>query len=257
MTNKNVVDALNNNKYLSENVKGDLSIVINRFTESFPDVSLDNLATRLNTLKLNQGSKFLYEEALQYEPVKNTIFVNQEKLKSDNVDAKNALMKTVLSMITAKDNYYGFGGNPSFEALNTGFREIVANNLVGNEGVSDFEDEQILTNAIGEGIGFEVFLKAFFENNANVLATRLFMTTGSDTKVNSLLSKMNNNMYMRRTRGESILFDLQKEVLEYYGTGYSFLMNKLAMESGSKVKYTGYEDLMDYRKQNLETAMKR
>lgn len=257
MANKNVGDALNKNQYLSDSVKNNLSMVIEVFHKQFPEVSLDNLIERLNNVKLEKGSKFLYEEALQYDSLNNIIIVNQEKLKKENVDAKNALMKIVLSMITAKDNYYGFAGNQNFAALNTGFREIVANNLVGNEGISDFEDEQILTNCIGEGIGFEVFLKAFFTNDHRILATHLFMTTESETKVNSLLSKMNNNMYTRQHSGESALYSLQKEVLESYGTGYSFFLNKIAMENGTNVKYTGYEDLINYRKQNLETAMKR
>ena len=49
------------------------------------------------------------------------------------VDAKHSLMMSVLSIITAKDNFYGFNDTGTLEGLNKGITELIANFLVGNE----------------------------------------------------------------------------------------------------------------------------
>ena len=43
-------------------------------------------------------------------------------------------MFAILTIITAKDNFYGFDTNGKLKALNIGVTEMITNFLVGNDG---------------------------------------------------------------------------------------------------------------------------
>lgn len=246
--------SLKQNTMISDAVKGELESLIAIFNKQFPSVSLDNLASRLNDLQIIKGSKYYYRQALQYVPSDNKIFINQELLQTENVDAKHAMMKMILSMITAKDNYYGFGSNRHLTALNIGVREIMANNLVGNDKDSNYIDEQVLTNGIGQAIGLETLLNGFFNNDPDLVMKKMLSLCSDVKKTNYLLENMNNNMQTREAEGISRLFFLQKDVLSMYGSGYNYLMMKNSMETGSNLKYMGSEELGQFLKtQPLET----
>lgn len=245
------------NTKIDENTKGNLEYLISVFQKRFPGVSLDNFCERLKTLQVVRGSKYVFEEATQYNPKDNTIVINQGLLQQEKVDARHSMMKTLLSIITAKDLSYGFATNRSLEALNVGFCEIVANNLVGNEGESSYEDEQILVNSIGSSIGLEPFIDAFFTNNSDLLMTKLFARCGSSVALDKFLSQANHNMHTRKQMGTSRLFALQQDAYLMFGSGYDFIMNKRTMEETIGLKYPESEKLEQLSKTDLVETMKR
>lgn len=240
--------SLEKNTIISDAVKENIEYLITVFNKSFPSVSLDNLSKRLETVEIASGSKLLYGEAIQYASDNNKIIINQTKLNKEESDAKFAMMKTLLSMITAKESYYGFGNNNLLKPLNTGTCEIIANYLVGNEGSSDYLDEQVIVNTLADTVGSDNFIRAFFTNDAGLIKKQLFAKSGSMVAVDGLLEQIANNMATREVSGFSRLGYIQKQILSVYGSGYSFLMNKEALEAGTKLKYTGVDELEQYLK---------
>ena len=140
-TYEKLVDALDSNTQIEDNIKAQILLLAIEFYNRFSKVPLDNFYERLKGVNILGGSKYLYNTAIQYFPKTNEIIINKEMLAKDETDIYHSMMKVILSMVTAKDDYYGFAGNKDLEALNVGFCDMVARALVGNEGVSDNEFE--------------------------------------------------------------------------------------------------------------------
>lgn len=127
--------SISSNNNLSEELKENFKELITIFANSFEDVSLDNFSKRISSLQIKRGSKYLIKESTTYKPLENTLYINEAEL--NKVDSKNSLMMAILSMITSKENYFGFNDNGKLEALNVGLTEVIANFLVGNGVNSD------------------------------------------------------------------------------------------------------------------------
>ena len=239
-TMQKVIETLDANKKISVEVKEEMLSLIGEFYLRFPSVPLETLCDNLRRLSIEKGSKFVYPSAITYSPVDNKIFINEEMLNKEEIDASHSMMKAIIAMITQKGINYGFH-NSDLAALNVGFCEIIANNLVGNEGESQFEDEQVLVNYIGGSIGFPVFLKAFVENNPELLMKELLTKCSKPEDLNSLLSQANNNMYTRRQSGESRLLYIQALASLMFEVDTKYLM--AALQDVSPTKYVDYEEL--------------
>ncbi len=165
--------SLNQNPNLTKELKENFLELIQLFHEKFPGVSLENLNNRLKTLTIENLNRYTSKEVSKYDPITNSLKVNQERLEND-VDAKHILMYELLSILTAKDNYTGFNFNHQFEALNVGYTEILTNYLVGNE-TEEFvhSDEIIATNLISISIGNDILLHAYFNNDYMTLTKSL------------------------------------------------------------------------------------
>ncbi len=164
---------LNGNQNLTQDLKMNFLELVAIFHKQFPTVSLENLKNRLQTLKIELLNKYVSSEVSKYDPLLNTLMINEERLGKD-VDARHILMYELLSIITAKDNYTGFNFNHQFEALNIGYTEILTNYLVGNE-TEEFvhSDEIVATNLISISIGNDILLHAFFNNDYMTLTKSL------------------------------------------------------------------------------------
>lgn len=173
----NIIDQIkeniDNNSNISNEVKNNIMELVIIFNNKFPNIDLNNLANRLKTLKIELGSKYVYREVSQYNPTENVLVLNMSELSKDH-DMKHVLMYELLHIITAKDNFVGFDKDNKLIALNTGYTEILTNNLVGNESDIDYHiDEVIATNVIANMIGNDVMYKAYFENDYNLMNTVL------------------------------------------------------------------------------------
>ena len=74
-------------------------------------------------------------------------------------------MKAILEMTASTDKYTGFKSDEKLRALNEAYTEILANYLVGNEGISDLEEEILVTNLISHVVGKDVMFDSYFSNN--------------------------------------------------------------------------------------------
>mgnify|MGYP003290975229 CR=1 FL=1 len=160
--------SLDSNPYLTNDIKDSFMELISLFNSKFQDVNLATLNERIKTLKVIRGSKYLIKNSSNYDPVSNEILISMTKI-TDDIDCKHILMRELLNIITAKDNYTGFNKDRAFEALNIGYTEILANYLVGNLYESEYEDEIIATNMIAEIIGKDTLYNAYFNNDASLI----------------------------------------------------------------------------------------
>lgn len=165
--------SLDANPNLTQELKENILELVTLFHNHFPTISLENLKTRLQTLKIENLNRYVSKEVSKYNPVENKLMMNYERLEKE-VDARHILMYELLSIMTAKDNYTGFNYNHQFEALNIGYTEILTNYLVGNE-TEEFvhADEIIATNLISISIGNDILLHSFFHNDYMALTNCL------------------------------------------------------------------------------------
>ena len=163
-----IKNSLNSNPNLTDDIKECLMELVSLFNSKFPNVSLANLNERLKTLKIIRGSRFLIKKSSCYDPIDNEILINLIKI-DDSIDCKHVLMRELLNMITAKENFTGFNKDNAYEALNVGYTEILTNYLVGNENETEYEDEIVATNMIAAVIGNDTLFNAYFNNDETLI----------------------------------------------------------------------------------------
>lgn len=163
---------LDNNQTLQQDIKGDMMQLIELFHNTFPDVKLDTLNNRIQSVQVSKMNLYDRRGPVIYDSVNNEILFSKKSLEGD-YDAKHMMMKGIIGLISACDNYYGFNKNNSLAALNLGITEMIANTLVGNEGICDFEEELLATNLICKIIGRDIMFDAFFNNDAETVFKKL------------------------------------------------------------------------------------
>ncbi len=131
-----VYEAIDLNNSISEDLKENFKELITIFHQLFGRVDLSNFAERIKKMKIKKGNKYVSTDAIKYLPRENTLCINPLLLAE--TDAKHELMFALLTLITAKDNSFGFDTDGKLKALNIGMTEMIANFLVGNE-VNDYE----------------------------------------------------------------------------------------------------------------------
>lgn len=128
-------ESIDGNENLSKALKENFKELITIFHNAFSEVDLSNFNERIKGLKIKKGNKYITKEACEYNPKENVLYLNVKEL--EKCDAKHELMFSILTIITAKDNYYGFGDDEKLQMLNVGLTEIITNFLVGNDGEED------------------------------------------------------------------------------------------------------------------------
>jgi len=169
--NKIKID-LENNGNLTSDVKNKIFDLIVIFYDKFPNVSLETLSDKIGTVKVGNMTLYNYRGPVSYDLVNNEILLNIKAL-DDKYDITHLMMKGIIAMISSCDNYYGFNKDDKLFALNLGFTEMLANTLVGNEGVCDFEEEVLATNLVSKIIGRDVLFDAYFNNDSNKVLEKM------------------------------------------------------------------------------------
>lgn len=156
---------LDGNQNITSEVKENLLELITIFNSKFKDINLDTLKDRLKTLKIKRESMYLAKLPCEYKPFNNEIIINVGRF--EECDAKHWLMHSLLGLITAKENYYGFNNSDNtLVALNEGYTEIITNNLVGDVENNFFTDEIVITNLVSKAIGEDILYDAYFSNDS-------------------------------------------------------------------------------------------
>lgn len=171
-----ILDEIRSNLATNENLTSEIKTKIFELTvlfhQKFPDVSLEKLKEKIKDVKLGKISVFERKGPIIYDVLKNEIAFSSKKLKED-YDANHLMMKGILGMISSTEDYYGFNKNNSLRALNIGFTEMLANFLVGNEGICEYEEELLATNLISQIIGKEILFDAYFNNDAEIVYKKM------------------------------------------------------------------------------------
>lgn len=165
---------LYDNAFLSNEIKENMFHLISIFHQKFPNVSLEVLNSRIGSVKIGKISIYEKKGPVVYDVINNEILLSRKSL-GDDYDVQHLMMKGLVGMISANvnDNYYGFNKNDKLFALNLGFTEMLANTLVGNDGICDFEEEVLATNLISKLIGREVLFNAYFNNDAELVLKKM------------------------------------------------------------------------------------
>ena len=169
-----IKDNLNQNKSLNKEVREQIFQLINLFNQTFPNVSLDKLNSRIKDVKIGRISLYERKGPVVYDVINNEILFSKKSLEED-YDVNHLMMKGIIAMISTSptNDYYGFNKNNSLYALTIGFTEMLANTLVGNEGMCDFEKELLATNLISRIIGRDIMFDAFFNNDAETIFKKM------------------------------------------------------------------------------------
>lgn len=164
---------LDNNSDINREVKNNLFELIVIFNNKFPEVNLDNLENHLKTLKIKKTNKFLNKDISMYDHKNNILYFNKERM-NEEYDYRHVLMFELINIISSNSYQTGFNSDGKFEALNTGYTEILANYLVGNSGEKlIYPNEAIYANMIGIIAGEDKLFESYFKNDAKILLNAL------------------------------------------------------------------------------------
>jgi len=179
--------AIEENSIIEENIKGEIKELIVIFNTFFPTISLENFSNRIKTLQIEKTNKFVSRKTFDYKPKQNILSFNVDKIKED-CDMRHVMMSSLLNIITAKDNFYGFDRDNKLLTFNIGYTEILSNLLVGNEGeISEYDDEIVATNLIAELIGNDVLFTSYFANDYDKVVSAIKeMEALENGKVNTI-----------------------------------------------------------------------
>lgn len=173
VTVEQVIESLHGNRQIDDSVKNNLEELIVLFHNDYPNVSLENLNRLLPSLKIEKSNRFSNQNIFKYNIGTNILEFNVERMEED-YDMKHILMVALLNIIGNNGAQIGFNANNKFEALQAGYLEILANHLVGNEAEESYlEAEMISTNLICTMVDPDILFRAYFTNDANLLASAL------------------------------------------------------------------------------------
>ncbi len=170
---EDVLKAIDSNSNIEKEVKENIKELIVIFNRTFPNIDLSNFAKRIMNLKIEKSNKFINKRVVKYNFKTNILEFNVDEINK-GYDMKHILMHGILNVISSNDVQTGFNYNDKFLALNEGYTEILANNIVGNESeISYLDDEVISTNLIATMIGNDVLFESYFNNDTNKLVMAL------------------------------------------------------------------------------------
>ena len=165
--------ALGKNKALTKDFKYKIFEFVIRFNEMYPNVSLENIKNRVATVTFEKIGPYEKRGTFVYDVQNNRVLYSAKNIKENDYDVDNLLMKAVVAMISSADNFYGFDNDEKLTALNEAMTEMIASSVVGNEGISDYEEEIICANLISKLIGVDTLIEAYFSNNAELVLKKM------------------------------------------------------------------------------------
>lgn len=158
---KNSLDA---NSNLTKEIKTKIFELVIILHNKFPNLNLDKLNEKLKTVNIGRISKFERKGTYSYDVLKNEILFSSSRL-ADDYDLNHLFMKAILEMASSTNSYTGFKSDEKLRALNDAYTEILANYLIGNEGISDLEEEILVTNLISHIVGKDTMFDSYFKND--------------------------------------------------------------------------------------------
>lgn len=164
---------LNNNKELTKDFKFKIFEFILLFNKKFPNVSLEKICSKISTVTFERVSSFERRGTFIYDAKLNRVMYDARKIKEEDYDIDNLLMKAIVALISSTDTYYGFDKDGNLSALNKAVTEMIASHVVGNEGTSDYEEEIIIANLISKIIGVDLLIESYFKNDSETILKSL------------------------------------------------------------------------------------
>lgn len=120
-----IVKNLNENEYLTDDIKQNFLELIIIFNRQFQNVDMTLLTERIKSLKLRPISEYLCSNTFRYDVKENVLFFNEEKLKNEE-NGKGTMMEALLQVISNRLDEK----NDILAAFNQGMDKMIAKNLV-------------------------------------------------------------------------------------------------------------------------------
>ena len=210
MSIENVKMNLDKNERLTEEVKDGLFDLINLFHYNFPEVSLDLLEQRIQTLTTERVNQYITKKVSHYNSGTNCIQMNEESLRSaENVDFH--VMKSILDMITQNEK----DSKHMLDAYHEGMSVMFSSNLVGRDENERYTPEESLTQMICSVVGLEKAMDAYFKNDPEVLVTYL---SDEGMKMEDAVSFLEKMSHDQKTRGVSQKSSYKNLVGQFVGS---------------------------------------
>ena len=176
-----------NQEQIKEDIKNSVDFYKKRIKESLKDNVQDDymyFATSEFDLDLRvQGLTVefsnLFDESIvdyKYNGLTNEIIINKKYLKREDINLNNLYMDIALDVAyyNPKLKFSGFGSE-NYEALNKGFREILANCLTETSRSSEYfeSDEYVFANLLTRIFDLSTFWHAYQENEPDYFRDEL------------------------------------------------------------------------------------
>lgn len=120
-----IVKNLNDNEYLTDDIKQNFLELIIIFNRQFQNVDMTLLTERIKSLKLRPISEYLCSNTFRYDVKENILFFNEEKLKNEE-NGKGTMMEALLQVISNRLDEK----NNILAAFNQGMDKMIVKNLV-------------------------------------------------------------------------------------------------------------------------------
>lgn len=202
MTLEQVLKSIDDNKNITREYKSEIKNIISLIVKQYPSVDLASLYLKISSLKCEKGSKYVFNDIIDYNALSNTITINIEQ---DGYDRKNLLAYALVKMaFSNKDKQ-----NEKYQAIEAGMCSQVANLLVGNDGDKQINQEELIeVNLLSSIIGFDVIESAFLSNNYSALDEAVKKENGLE----QINEKMNYNHASKQA--ESGFVDIEKDLID-------------------------------------------
>ncbi len=176
-----------NKEQIKEEIKNSVDFYKKRIKESLKDNVQDDymyFATSEFDLDLRvQGLTVefsnLFDESIvdyKYNGLTNEVIINKKYLKREDINLNNLYMDIALDVAyyNPKLKFSGFGSE-NYEALNKGFREILANCLTKTSRSSEYfeSDEYVFANLLTRIFDLSTFWHAYQENEPDYFRDEL------------------------------------------------------------------------------------
>ena len=164
---------LNANKDFTKDFKYKIFELVLLFNKKFPEVSLETFCSKIKTVTFEKVGIFERRGTFIYDVKNNKVLYDAKRIKDSDYDIDNMLMKAIVAMIASTDTYYGFNKDDKLSALNKAITEMIATSIVGNEGISDYEEEIIIANMLSMILGVDFVIESYFKNDSDSILKKL------------------------------------------------------------------------------------
>ena len=164
---------LNANEDFTKDFKYKIFELILLFNKKYPSVNLETLNSKIKTVTYEKSGVFERRGTFLYDPVTNKVSFDAKKIKDGDYDIDNMLMKAVVAMASSKGSYYGLNKDEKLMALNKAVTEMIATSIIGNEGISDYEEEILIANMLAKILGVDFLIESYFKNDSDAVLKKL------------------------------------------------------------------------------------
>ena len=169
------------------------------------DLRVDGMDVEFSNLFDNSVTDY------KYNGLTNTLIINKKYLKREDINLDNLYMDIALNIAYYDPMFKGSGfGSETYEALNKGFREILANTLTSKSRSKEYfeSDEYVYANLMTRIFDLSTFWRAYQENEPDYLIDELkTRSIEFGEKFSKINEAANRNYIVRNSKKESSNLD--------------------------------------------------